>query len=202
MRRMIDILEDEHRLIKLVLESLITFADSVGEGDSGARAHLGEYTVFFRNFADKYHHGKEEEMLFHEMQRYGFSKEQGPLAVMFIEHDEGRRLVSALADIAQRNAPWSSDEIGEVKSAATALFSLLGSHIYKEDNILYPMALQTLPAGELERLSEDCDIFAERWSGIGYSEMTAMAGRLIEKYPPDPAKTSRIQSCTGCAAHG
>lgn len=48
---------------------------------------------FIKNFADKYHHLKEEDVLFVEMEKHGMSRESGPVGVMLHEHDQGRAYI-------------------------------------------------------------------------------------------------------------
>ena len=52
--------------------------------------HLEPIVEFFRVFADKCHHGKEEDLLFPEMEKAGVPKEMGPIGVMLAEHQQGR----------------------------------------------------------------------------------------------------------------
>jgi hemerythrin-like domain-containing protein len=73
MSRTIAILMKEHRLIERVLGSLETFLDQLS-ADERNRADLKNFAEFFREFADRCHHGKEEDRLFVSMTDYGFSK--------------------------------------------------------------------------------------------------------------------------------
>ena len=51
---------------------------------------------FIRNFADRTHHGKEEDNLFPALEQHGMPRQGGPVGVMLDEHDQGRGLVSTL----------------------------------------------------------------------------------------------------------
>lgn len=53
---------------------------------------------FFQVFADKCHHGKEENLLFPELERSGSPKERGPIAVMLAEHEQGQSFVKGRAE--------------------------------------------------------------------------------------------------------
>ena len=86
----IDVLEHEHRVIEQVLGALGTWADSVERGDDAPVADTVKFATFFREFADRCHHGKEEDILFVAMTRHGFSAQVGPVAVMLHEHTVGR----------------------------------------------------------------------------------------------------------------
>ena len=60
--------------------------------------HLQEVVALIRNFADGLHHAKEETLLFPLMEAKGFSRQEGPVAVMLMEHEQGRAFVRGIAD--------------------------------------------------------------------------------------------------------
>ena len=51
-----------------------------------------------RNYADGFHHAKEEKILFPALEVKGFSPHQGPVAVMLSEHIQGRNFVKGMAE--------------------------------------------------------------------------------------------------------
>ncbi len=71
MSRAIDELMQEHRLIEKVLGSLEAFAEAAGKDGGASRETLGSYVRFFREFADRCHHGKEEDRLLVSMVKHG-----------------------------------------------------------------------------------------------------------------------------------
>jgi len=94
---------------------------------------------FIRNFADRFHHAKEEDILFKLMGERGFPVDGGPVSVMLIEHDQGRNFTKGIEDGVKR---WQSGEDSaktDVINSARNYTQLLTNHIHKEDNILYPM---------------------------------------------------------------
>ena len=152
----------EDQLIVEVLASLQAMAERLACGASVPRQDVAEFGRFFRDFADKCHHGKEEDRLFVKMVEAGFRKDSGPVAVMLAEHDEGREEVRGLLRIGTGTAPLSETERGEVVSYASRFVPLLYAHIQKENNILYPMAQNTIAPEEFERLDESCEAFDRR----------------------------------------
>ena len=111
-------------------------------------ADLSRFVTFLRDFADAQHHAKEEEVLFEAMSRHGFSRQTGPVAVMLAEHEQGRALVTELADVAAREV-WSEPDKNHLIRSARAFTTLLRMHIQKEDNVLYVIAQRTLPEATL-----------------------------------------------------
>lgn len=185
MSRAIDDLMNEHRLIEKVLGSLEAFADAVESGAAAERKTVAAYAEFFRGFADKCHHGKEEDRLFVKMIEHGFPKDSGPLAVMYSDHRHGREHVAALAAVAGGKGALSPEERKTIVHHARSYAPHLREHIVKEDNALYPMALQAIPPAAVEQLAEDCDAFERSVMGEGAHEtFHALAKALMTAYPP------------------
>ena len=141
----IEVLMNEHRVIERSLNTLIDYARAVANGADLPRADLAGLVSFLREYADAYHHGKEEDILFRAMADNGMPENSGPLAVMLSEHTEGRRLTAVLAELAVGEAPWEPEERRRLLFAASGYARMLAEHIQKEDRVLYPMARHMLP---------------------------------------------------------
>jgi hemerythrin-like domain-containing protein len=195
----IEILMNEHRVIEQVLGSLETCVARLEHGEDIPREILGGYARFFREFADRCHHGKEEDRLFARMIEHGFPKEHGPIAVMLAEHVEGRSHVGAISGIGSGEGPLQPAERREIALRGRAYIPLLRAHIQKEDQILYPMALQRLPASVTKELASEFEIFENEVMGAGaHEELHVLAHRLVEAYPPDPEEMRRAEAVSGC----
>jgi len=190
----VDILMREHRIIESVLASLLTFARDVRPEDREEVRRFGE---FFSQFADRCHHGKEEDLLFARMRDFGFPADSGPLAVMLSEHVEGRSHVRALRDVGAGSGPLTVDEVKAIKEHTEMYVPLLANHIIKEDRILYPMALRAIPPEALDRLVAEYDAFESSVMGEGeHEQFHRLAALLIEAHPG--VEDSSSMGCIGC----
>lgn len=150
----IQLLEEEHRAIERALDALDRYVVACEQWSAPPpRADLLQFVEIFQHLADEIHHGKEEDILFDQMIRAGFPRQQGPLAVMVHEHDKGRAFVRQLKSLGEMTEPWSDAEKQRFKSAATGFTNLLRQHIFKEDNILYPMACARLDAEVMNEIT-------------------------------------------------
>jgi hemerythrin-like domain-containing protein len=155
----IETLMNEHRIIERGLDSLDGLSGGLSTTDPATRARLGELVRFFREYADRVHHAKEEDRLFTALAAHGFSSQSGPVFVMLSEHEAGREHVTKLAKVAGGDGPLTSDEVETVREHATAFSVLLRGHIQKEDNILFPMATQVLQPPVVAELRSAFDAF-------------------------------------------
>jgi hemerythrin-like domain-containing protein len=157
----IALLTEEHRLILKGLEALEGYANRLSGADPAEPGDLARFVDFIRTFADGRHHGKEENILFDTMVAQGFPREGGPIAVMLMEHDQNRELTREMAAGIGREADWTQGERDAVAEAALGYVHLLRSHIWKEDNILYPMATNQLPGFAYEKIANACRAFEQ-----------------------------------------
>lgn len=100
---------------------------------------------FIRNYADRFHHAKEEDVLFKALVKNGMPAKQSPIEAMQIEHEQGRAHVRALEMAARQALAGNAGQAVLIVAHAKGYAQLLRSHIDKEDQILYPLAERILP---------------------------------------------------------
>lgn len=75
-------LKEEHKAIKLMLKVLEAMCRRLENKENIPKEHFEKVLEFIKVFADKCHHGKEEDLLFPAMEKAGIPREGGPLNVM------------------------------------------------------------------------------------------------------------------------
>lgn len=100
---------------------------------------------FIRNYADRFHHAKEEDVLFIALIENGMPEKQSPIEAMHLEHEQGRGFVRSLEEATEKVLAGEPGQIQLVAENAKNYAELLRGHIDKEDNILYPLAERILP---------------------------------------------------------
>ena len=157
-------LRQEHEAILRMLGVLDEAAFRLDQGKPLSPQSLEGLAEFFSLFADRCHHGKEEEILFPTLEAKGVPRLGGPVGIMLHEHEAGRALVSEMNESARayrENAPGAGQRFAR---AAHAYDALLRDHIFKENNVLFAMAESLLTEAEQEAL-------AERFAGIEKEKM-------------------------------
>lgn len=186
--KLTETLSSEHRVIEQVVLALEAAADLIDGGGQVRPGFFQDAAGFIAGFADGYHHAKEERVLFEAMARHGMPAESGPIAVMLYEHDEGRRLTAGLRDAAERLAAGDASASGVVADYARAYGELLRQHIFKEDNILFPMAARVIaPSAWEDMLREAGHVEEERAGGDPKTYYVHLARSLCEEMGVDPA---------------
>lgn len=165
-----EVLKEEHRAIELALKILEKICDRLENGEKVDVEHLEKILEFIRIFVDKCHHGKEEDLLFPAMEEAGIHKEGGPIGVMLSEHNIGRDYVKKFCEVLREYSKGEPGAINKITENARGYTQLLKEHIYKEDNILYPMADAHLTEERQKELVDGFEKVEEERIGKGKHE--------------------------------
>ncbi len=120
-------LVDEHSVIKRVLALIPAALQGLDVSTIEDRRKVLGIIDFIRSYADKFHHAKEEDVLFGL-----FDPDLEILKAMNQEHTIGRGHVKAVLEAIEKN------DNGEITARLSAYRELLTAHIKKEDEVLYP----------------------------------------------------------------
>jgi hemerythrin-like domain-containing protein len=116
----------EHTLIKRVLALIPRQLERLDLSSAECREQILTIVDFIRSYADKYHHAKEEDILF----KY-FDETLDIIQVMYTDHTAARHHVKAII------AGVEHQDKAAVKEHLAAYQELLTGHIKREDEILY-----------------------------------------------------------------
>jgi len=179
-------LRDEHDGIRVMLAVLEHLAGELQRGAAVDTGDLASILDFLRTFADKCHHGKEEELLFPALVAAGLPEHSGPIAVMLIEHTQGRAFIHGMGDVlaqlpdAAARASFAEHALGYVH--------LLRAHIEKENQVLFSMAEMRLSAADHTRLLDAFEQIETERIGVGkHEQYHALLHALRDRYLPKAA---------------
>ncbi len=132
------VLSEEHQNILKVIDAVLEECEQLENGKEINSQFFQDVIYFIKNYADGFHHVKEEDILFKAMLEETGNMHCNPIPVMLHEHDEGRQYVKGMEDALSKNS------VEQLLENARGYGYLLQDHIYKEDNVLYPMAEEAL----------------------------------------------------------
>ena len=168
----------EHALILQALAALEAKIAAWEGGEPPDRTYVEKAVEFLRSFADRCHHGKEEDILFKAMvEELDFPRNAGPVAVLTREHDQGRAFLRKIGEAAAV-LEQDPDALRRVIRNGREYIQLLRIHIDRENNVVFPMVDQFLADADNARLSRQFDEFEREEMGDGKHE--ALMGLLAE----------------------
>jgi hemerythrin-like domain-containing protein len=151
---------DEHKLIKEFLELVPELCEKIQKDLQSSKEIILQTVEFIKQFADKFHHAKEEDILF------AYAKGNRDIVnVMLEDHKKGRYYVkSILLGLETEDASYIAYSLKHYRE-------LLTEHIKKEDEILYPWIERAASASEIENIglafdnvdASFGDAFIEKW---------------------------------------
>jgi len=172
----------EHNAVLVALQILEKVEAALGSEEQ-ASEHLAQLLDFFKGFVDRCHHGKEEDVLFPELERRGVGRENGPIGVMLYEHELGRghvRAMSEALDQLRRGEPGAAASISEHGQNYRAM---LWAHIEKENAVLFRMADRLVPDDVAATIFDRFEEIERVWVGKGKHEAYhAMLTSLKKQY--------------------
>ncbi len=145
-------LVDEHKLIKRLVAQIPRIIESLELETEEGRRRVLDGIDFIRNYADSYHHAKEEDLLF----KY-FDEDAEIIRAMHEDHRNARSRVKNIVEGVE-----SRDRESVIESLG-AYRELLTDHIRKEDDILYPWMDRSITTTQVGKLFSSFSEVDERF---------------------------------------
>jgi hemerythrin-like domain-containing protein len=134
-------LVDEHKLIKRLVAQIPHIIESIDLETEEGRQRVLDGVDFIRNYADSYHHAKEEDLLF----KY-FDEDAEIIKAMHEDHRNARSRVKNIVEgVESRDRESVIENLGAYRE-------LLTDHIRKEDDILYPWMDRNITTTQVGKL--------------------------------------------------
>jgi DUF438 domain-containing protein len=119
-----------------------------------AKDQVAQLVDFLANYVDRCHNQKEEQHLFPRLEACGVPRHGGPLAVMLQEHERAQALLGRLLPAGEAFARGDPSALPELREAFDEYAALCKDHFWKENDILYPLAMRLLSDEESARIVE------------------------------------------------
>ncbi|MBN1384739.1 MAG: hemerythrin domain-containing protein [Elusimicrobia bacterium] len=131
----------EHRLIEKMIGAIKRILSQVDKNKKVDPVSVDTIVDFIRTYADRTHHGKEEDILFRDLKKRKLSKEDERVMNELIEeHILGRKTTKKLVDANNRYRNGDESALQEIVSHLSSLADFYPKHIEKEDSIFFPAA--------------------------------------------------------------
>ncbi len=156
----IDLMVEEHRNIKRMLTVIRKLCYRILIGGQVNYEDFYRIIDFVRTYADRHHHGKEENILFNRMMlELGDTAEKLVKHGMLVEHDMGRLYMQELESAVKRLLEGEDEARLDVIANAISYTHLMNRHIDKEDNVVYTYAQKNLLNATMDAINSECEAY-------------------------------------------
>jgi len=146
----------EHRLIEQMVGLLRGEIDRITSKKTVNVILVEQAVDFFRIYADRTHHGKEEEILFRDLAQKKMSPEHRSIMDELVrEHIHGRELVRKLVEAKDLYVNGYAEALPHIARELKELVDFYPGHIEKEDKRFFFPCLDYFTHAEQERMLQE-----------------------------------------------
>lgn len=146
------------------------------------------FSEFIREFADAFHHVKEENILFRYLSLPGVLTHCDPIPQMLYEHELARSRLEELESALHRA------DLPALAESIQNYVLLMKQHIFKEDHVLYPMAEKGLSDEHKSSIAKEYALTEERLESRSLWEKYEALRLSLEKILDERMKSSWVRS--------
>ena len=129
----------EHRLIERMLSVIKHVLGKIESEHEVDPVFVDIAVDFIRIYADRTHHGKEEDILFRELNKKTLTSEDSQIMKELIkEHVFGRQTAKALVEANSRYRKEDKTALTDIAANFKTLTEFYPRHIEKEDKVFFP----------------------------------------------------------------
>ena len=129
----------EHRLIERMLSAIEAALAEIDSARHVDPEFVDVAVDFIRTYADRTHHGKEEDILFSELDSRRLSAgDRQAMNALIADHVFARRTTGGLARANERYRDGDQSALGTIISGLRTLCEFYPPHIEKEDRLFFP----------------------------------------------------------------
>jgi hemerythrin-like domain-containing protein len=153
----------EHRLIEKVIELLRMESYKIKQGKKLDTLFLEVAVDFVRTYADRTHHGKEEDILFKNLaNRPLLEKDLHIMKKLENDHVFARNAVKELVEYKTQYLNGDQNAQTMILENMDALVNLYPTHILEEDKIFFPVSMKYLTKEEQEKMLKEMMEFDQK----------------------------------------
>ena len=164
----------EHRLIERMLSVIQVNLAEIRKAGKTDPLFIDKAVDFIRTYADRTHHGKEEDILFRDLKARQLSDaDRGLMNVLIAEHVFGRRTTGKLVEANSRYRQGDAGALAEIAVSLQTLVDFYPKHIEKEDKIFFPASRTYFSEAEEQQMLAEFREFDRRMIHEKYTALVA-----------------------------
>ncbi len=129
----------EHRLIEKMLKAIQRTLEHAAQTQEIDPFFVDTAVDFIHVYADRTHHGKEEDILFKELRKKPLTdKDRQLMDELIVDHILGRNTTKALVEANTRYRSGDKTALTQITACLKTLTEFYPKHIKKEDDVFFP----------------------------------------------------------------
>lgn len=158
----IEILVEEHNLILRGLDLLTTAAEKIVRNQNPPREFFEKAMRFTLDFTNKFHHYKEEIVMFGLLAEKKEGEIDAELERLRSQHAALHDYMNQISQSLDAYGKNIDAEVRRLHRALSEYIETLRRHIHAENKIFYPLVVKTLSEDEMKWLMGEFDKFAAK----------------------------------------
>jgi len=162
----------EHRLIERMIRVMQANLESISKEGKVDPAFVDTAVDFIRTYADRCHHGKEEDILFRDLAKKKISDEhQRIMQELIEEHKMGRNNVKKLVEAKEKYVQGNKDVLKDIVSNMEILVKFYPKHIEKEDKRFFIPCMDYFTDAEKDTMLNEMHEFDQQMIHEKYTKI-------------------------------
>lgn len=164
----------EHRLIERMIAVIKRKTELMKNGGRIDTRFIEEAVDFIRVYADRCHHGKEEEILFRDLEKKKISPDHRRIMDELIEeHRVARGRTKKIVSLNNRYLDGDDSVVSDLLAELEALAAMYPPHIEKEDKHFFIPVMASFSEEEQQTMLEEENDFDRRFIHEVYQDKVA-----------------------------
>lgn len=151
----LEILIEEHRLIRQALESLSLALEKLEYGEPIPQEFFLKWFDLYRSFILNFHHFKEEHVMFRHLAGKKNGMLDAQIEVLRHQHERGRDFITDAEHAMAGYAKGEEIQTSTLLENLAAYISLLRHHIHREEHVFYPLVQKEFSEAEHAAVLEE-----------------------------------------------
>jgi hemerythrin-like domain-containing protein len=178
-----DALREEHGATMKMLAALQRFISQAVELKEGETKDIEAFIEFFDIYVDRYHHGKEEQILFPALSLTPVVGIDSIIDSLMKDHRAARTIMEQIGSTAVTLHSCSEAERRELAERVDLYVDIVRKHIRKENSELLPVIEEMLSEPERLQMARDFhDVELATLGSSGLKTFFVSVQRLSQKY--------------------
>lgn len=164
----------EHRLIERMISLMAKEVRKIKENNAVDPEFIAIAVDFIRTYADKLHHGKEEDILFRDLSKKALSAEhKKTMDELVKEHMLGRKNTKDLFEARNKYVRGDKDSLKEIIKNMEILAQFYPKHIEKEDKHFFLPVMNYFSKEEQSAMLNEFYEFDRKFIHLKYNDIVS-----------------------------